>query len=80
MEPYRSYFPHTGLLLSNTEELSQRVMSLPTGTGVTPQDITTVCHLLRLVVKHGKEISDTLTENQESQECLEKSFVSILKS
>ena len=42
MEPYRSYFPHAGLLLSNTEELSQRVMSLPTGTGVTPQDYNCV--------------------------------------
>ena len=33
MEPYRSYFPHAGLLLPETERLTQRVMSLPTGHG-----------------------------------------------
>ena len=37
MEPYRLYFPHAGLLLSNTEKLSQQVMTLPTGTWVTLQ-------------------------------------------
>ena len=36
MEPYRSYFPHAGLLLPETERLTQRVMSLPTGTAVGP--------------------------------------------
>ena len=39
MEPYRSYFPHAGMLLPETEKLTQRVMSLPTGTAVGPDDI-----------------------------------------
>ena len=39
MEPYRSYFPHAGLLLPHTEELCERVLVLPTGTAIGPDDI-----------------------------------------
>ena len=34
MEPYRSYFPHAGLLLPNTERVASGVLCLPTGTAV----------------------------------------------
>ena len=34
MEPYRSYFPHAGLVLPETEKMVKRVLSLPTGTAV----------------------------------------------
>src|SRR5206468_2803782 len=34
MEPYRSFFPHAGLLLPETEEVSKRVVILPTGTAI----------------------------------------------
>lgn len=50
MEPYRSYYPHAGLLLPETERLTQRVMSLPTGTAVGVGDVETVCELIRLVI------------------------------
>jgi len=60
MEPYRSYFPHAGLLLPCTEQLTQRVMSLPTGSAVTLQDISLVCELIRFATKHGQEISARL--------------------
>lgn len=57
MEPYRSYFPHAGLLLPETKRLTQRVMSLPTGTAVGPEQIRIVCELIRLAVQHGDEVS-----------------------
>lgn len=60
MEPYRSYFPHAGLLLPNTEHLSARVLSLPTGTAVGPNEISRICQILRLVVAHGHEIRTRL--------------------
>lgn len=53
MEPYRSYFPHASLLLPETERLAQRVLVLPTGTAVTPDEISTICHIIRLVISHG---------------------------
>ncbi|HYE96789.1 MAG TPA: DegT/DnrJ/EryC1/StrS family aminotransferase [Rubricoccaceae bacterium] len=57
MEPYRSYFPHAGLLLPETERLTQRVMSLPTGTAVGQEEITTICEIVRFALAHGPEIT-----------------------
>jgi len=56
MEPYRSYFPHAGLLLPNTERLVTRVMTLPTGTAVGEGEISWICQILRLVVENGSEV------------------------
>jgi dTDP-4-amino-4,6-dideoxygalactose transaminase len=50
MEPYRSLFPHSNLLLPQTERLCQRVLSLPTGTNVSLQDIQAVCGLIRFTL------------------------------
>lgn len=50
MEPYRSYFPHAGLVLPETERMTARVLSLPTGTGVTDEDIRQICNIIRLAV------------------------------
>lgn len=45
-EPYRSYFPHAGLLLPETERLSGRVLALPTGTAVGPEEVEKVCRII----------------------------------
>jgi dTDP-4-amino-4,6-dideoxygalactose transaminase len=60
MEPYRSHFPHAGLLLPETEELSTRVLSLPTGTAVEPEDIRSIAQIIRLAVENGQELSHRL--------------------
>ncbi len=56
MEPYRSYFPNAGLLLPETERLSQRVLSLPTGSSIGRDGINKICQIIRLVVEHGPDI------------------------
>ena len=53
MEPYRSYYPNTGLLLPETERLTERVLSLPTGTAVRPEDIEKICNLIRMIVEQS---------------------------
>jgi dTDP-4-amino-4,6-dideoxygalactose transaminase len=60
MEPYRSYFPHAGLLLPETLRLTGRVMSLPTGTAVGPAEISTICQILRLVVTRAAQVRKRL--------------------
>lgn len=50
MEPYRSYQPHAGLLLPETERVSETVMTLPTGSGMSIDDIDRLGDLLRAVV------------------------------
>lgn len=57
MEPYRSYFPHAGLLLPETEKLTQRVMLLPTGTAVDEDTVRQVCELISIVVRHSHEVA-----------------------
>jgi dTDP-4-amino-4,6-dideoxygalactose transaminase len=56
MEPYRSYFPHSYLLLPVTEEVAKRVLVLPTGSSIDPQSIETICQIVRLVLENGKDI------------------------
>lgn len=56
MEPYRSHFPHAGLLLPQTERLASRVLTLPTGTAVTPEQISDVCRIIRFAISRSDEI------------------------
>jgi dTDP-4-amino-4,6-dideoxygalactose transaminase len=62
MEPYRSYFPHNKTLLPETDKLSLKIMSLPTGTAVNSSDISKVCQIIRLVAKNTYRFTD----NQEN--------------
>ena len=68
MEPYRSHFPHAGLLLPETEKLVKRVLSLPTGTAVGTDEIGEVCQIVRFVVEHGAEIRSRLSRTQKVEE------------
>lgn len=56
MEPYRSFFPHAGLLLPVTERVASRVLCLPTGTAVDENQIASICALLRTIVSNGPEV------------------------
>ena len=60
MEPYRSYFPHAGLLLPETDKLVQRVLLLPTGTAVGLCEISQICEIIGLVVAQGEKIRGKL--------------------
>jgi dTDP-4-amino-4,6-dideoxygalactose transaminase len=53
MQPYASTMPNVGSRLPVTERLSQQVLVLPTGTGVSVEQIETICGILRLAVSHG---------------------------
>ena len=62
MEPYRSLQPHAGLLLPETERLTDRVLVLPTGTAVSAADIERLGSLLRSAIAHAPEISRRLAD------------------
>lgn len=55
MEPYRSYFPHAGLLLPVTEKVVNRVISFPTGTTIGPDEIDKICAITGLMVANHKD-------------------------
>jgi dTDP-4-amino-4,6-dideoxygalactose transaminase len=58
MKPYSSWLKD--LSLPQTEKISERVLSLPTGTSVTSADISTICGIIRMVVNNGREVSAKL--------------------
>ncbi|MCB0199397.1 MAG: aminotransferase class I/II-fold pyridoxal phosphate-dependent enzyme [Caldilineae bacterium] len=66
MEPYRSYFPHAGLLLPVTERLAGQVLVLPTGTAVSPDDIAQIAQLIAFAVANGPAISRELNRLEKS--------------
>ena len=50
MEPYRTIFPDAARSLPHTETLTARVLVLPTGTTVGPEDVGSVCDIIRFAV------------------------------
>jgi dTDP-4-amino-4,6-dideoxygalactose transaminase len=60
MEPYRSFFPHAGLLLPETECLARKVMVLPTGTAIGEAEISEICRVIALVATNGKRLQKSL--------------------
>ena len=53
MEPYRSLFPHAGLLLPATEAVAAGVIVLPTGQTMDAQKITVVGQVIRTALQAG---------------------------
>jgi dTDP-4-amino-4,6-dideoxygalactose transaminase len=49
MEPYRSFYPHAGLVLPNTSRVAERVVVLPTGTAMGVEDIRAIGSVLRVL-------------------------------
>lgn len=49
MEPYRSYYPHAGLVLPNTKRIAEQVVVLPTGTAIAESDIRGIASILRVL-------------------------------
>ncbi len=56
MEPYRSYFPHAGLLLPETEKLLKRVISLPTGLSISEEHILKISGVLQDIIRNAGEL------------------------
>jgi dTDP-4-amino-4,6-dideoxygalactose transaminase len=61
MEPYRTNYPTAGLALPLTEQLAERVMTLPTGTAVGEAEISGICQIIRRVISRGPEIHERLS-------------------
>ncbi len=58
MEPYRSRRPRAALPV--TEDLAERLVTLPTGTSVGPEEVRGICAIIRDAVRIGAEIRQSL--------------------
>jgi hypothetical protein len=66
MEPYRSLFPSAGILLPVTEKYVLRLLTLPTGTGVSADDIHEICELIKFALTQPDAITAALTQPTQS--------------
>ena len=56
MEPYRSYYPNAGILLPITEQKTDRVLCLPTGSSINPATAEKICSIIIFAVENSAEI------------------------
>ena len=61
MQPYKSLFPHAGMLLPQTELLNQNVIALPTGTAVNQEMITLIGIIMRLASVEAMHCRENLS-------------------
>jgi dTDP-4-amino-4,6-dideoxygalactose transaminase len=64
MEPYRSYYPHAGLVLPVTEQLVGQTLLLPNGTAVGQSEIDDICAVVRIAITHGAEAAERLRHKE----------------
>jgi dTDP-4-amino-4,6-dideoxygalactose transaminase len=62
MEPYASQRGANQLVLPETENLSHRVLALPTGTAVEPAAIHRIGDFIRLVVQQSQHVNQWLSD------------------
>src|SRR5205085_8433162 len=62
MEPYRTRYPDAGSRLPVTERLADRVLLVPTGTAVGPEEIASIGRIIRTAVQDGAGLSRRLAE------------------
>lgn len=61
MVPYRTNSPHGGAWLPETEKLARSVVSLPTGTSLSADDVKRVCQIIRLSITHHRAVAEVLS-------------------
>jgi len=66
MEPYKSLFPHAGLLLPVTERVAERVLVLPGGDAVSQEDIALICQVIRTCIEQAPDLRALLASSSES--------------
>ena len=60
MEPYRSFFPNSHLLLPETERVAARVIVLPTGQTLLAEDVCRICGVIRAALAQAEEVRAAL--------------------
>jgi dTDP-4-amino-4,6-dideoxygalactose transaminase len=63
MYPYRAYYPHAGLMLSNTNTVAERVIVLPTGTAIEPSAIKTIVQIIRHAAAEPKQVRTAIRQS-----------------
>ena len=68
MEPYRALYPEAPDRLPVTEQVCSRVLQLPTGTAVGPDEVAVIGSILRLVVDEAPKVKRLLEKESRDSE------------
>ena len=60
MEPYRTLQPDAGKRLPVTERATDRVIQLPTGTGVSAEDVLRIGEIVRFAIRNAEVLAERL--------------------
>jgi dTDP-4-amino-4,6-dideoxygalactose transaminase len=63
MEPYRSFYPHSSLLLPETERLTSRVLSLPNGTALGAREVSQIGGIIQAAISEAPKVRDALSRS-----------------
>jgi dTDP-4-amino-4,6-dideoxygalactose transaminase len=66
MEPYRSFFPHAGLLLPQTERVARKIVVLPTGTAIGEKEISAICRVIQVIAANGRALREAFLQQQKA--------------
>ena len=58
MEPYRSYYPHAGLVLPNTGRVADRVLVLPTGSAIGEEGVLSILTILEVLASGAHDSAE----------------------
>ena len=61
LEPYRAAQEASGRILPQTDRVAARVLTLPTGTGITPEEAVTIAGIIRGAMSHGPALRRALS-------------------
>jgi dTDP-4-amino-4,6-dideoxygalactose transaminase len=57
MEPYKTLDPHAGARLPRTESVANKLLILPTGTGISSQEVNALCDLIERALHEGAALA-----------------------
>jgi dTDP-4-amino-4,6-dideoxygalactose transaminase len=61
MEPYRTLYPDAAARLPHTEAITDRLVILPTGTGVSAENVACICDIIAFALARGSSVRERLT-------------------
>lgn len=62
MEPYKSFFPNSKILLPETENVIKEVICLPTGIEIDEEKIEKICGIIKYVKDNSDQIINLSNE------------------
>jgi dTDP-4-amino-4,6-dideoxygalactose transaminase len=65
MQPHRMCYQGSSVVLPETEKLVKRVIYLPTGMAIEPDDVAKVCEIICFVLRNSTDVKGRLDQGRD---------------